>query len=133
MKIISKFKDYYDSVAWTYGGGDPKIRYERREIEESVGPFKMRLPLALLHDKWRYSRWRNEYLHRSLVVGDRIYAIFSRIQGPYFWFLPDEHHEIVTQKMPTYWRKEHKGGSFTTSKQTRLSSYVGLWVSLSSG
>lgn len=34
MKIISKFKDYYDFVAHLYGGGDPKIVYNRKRIGE---------------------------------------------------------------------------------------------------
>src|SRR5579859_3637473 len=29
MKIISGWKDYYDHVAHQFGGGDPKVRYER--------------------------------------------------------------------------------------------------------
>ena len=33
MKIISKFKDYYDHVAYMYGGGDPKIIYDRKPIK----------------------------------------------------------------------------------------------------
>jgi len=31
MRIISPFKDYYDHIAYIYGGGDPKIVYERRK------------------------------------------------------------------------------------------------------
>ena len=34
MRIISKFKDYYDHIAHQYGGGDPKIVYERKELTE---------------------------------------------------------------------------------------------------
>lgn len=32
MKIASPFKDYYDHIAYAYGGGDPSIIYERRRI-----------------------------------------------------------------------------------------------------
>jgi hypothetical protein len=112
MKIISKFRDYYDNVAWTYGGGDPKIRYERHEIE-NVGPFKMRLPFAPLRDKWQYSRvMRTSFWGRSLIVGDRIYTVFSECK-PYLagrpnWFLPDIDHELITRK-ETLLRWEHRG------------------------
>lgn len=34
MKIKSPFKDYYDYVQHLYGGGDPKITYDRRRIGE---------------------------------------------------------------------------------------------------
>lgn len=33
MKILSKFKDFYDHVAHIYGGGDPKIIYKRDRIK----------------------------------------------------------------------------------------------------
>lgn len=36
MKIISNFKDYYDSVAYAYGGGDPKIVYVRRDLADNT-------------------------------------------------------------------------------------------------
>ena len=77
MKIISKFKDYYDSVAWTYGGGDPKIRYERLEIK-NTGPFTMRLPFTPLRHKWQYDyELRNKYFEQDLIVGRRLYTVFS--------------------------------------------------------
>ena len=33
MKIISPFKDYYDWVAGKYGGGDPRLIYNRNRIK----------------------------------------------------------------------------------------------------
>ena len=35
MRIESKFKDYYDYVAYLYGGGDPKVYYHRRDLYDS--------------------------------------------------------------------------------------------------
>jgi len=137
MKIISKFKDYYDSVAWTYGGGDPKIRYERHEIE-NVGPFKMRLPFAPLRDKWQYSTLRHSYWERNLIVGDRLYAVFSEylpcLVGNQNWFLPDAEHEIVRRKETLGWLREHKGMEIhyiETNKAIDLCRLVGqpvLWL-----
>ena len=37
MRIISRFKDYYDHVAHVYGGGDPKIVYARKNLREPEG------------------------------------------------------------------------------------------------
>ena len=108
MKIISKFRDYYDPIAHTYGGGDPKIVWVRREIE-NTGPFKMRLPFAPLRDKWKYSRLlHGKYYERSLIVGDRIYSVFSEIIGNHEWFLPGADHEIVTHRESLRWLREHK-------------------------
>ena len=112
MKIISKFSDYYDPVAHTYGA-DPKIRYERLDIE-NTGPFTMRLPYTPLRDKWQYSRTlRHKYWERNLIVGRRLYSVFSDyesyVRGKPNWFLPDANHEIVTHKERLGWLKEHKG------------------------
>lgn len=112
MKIISKFKDYYDSVAWTWGGGDPKIRYERRDFdsEELLSGTAMRLkhreieaPLSV-----RFHRdMHDNYNERILIVGERVYTVFSlshnlrRTQKGGFrepeYFLPDANHEIITK------------------------------------
>ena len=113
MKIISKFTDYYDQVAHTYGGGDPKIRWERREIQ-NAGPFKLRLPFTPLGDKWRYSNTlRSKYYERSLIVGRRLYTVFSEYEnylvGNPQWFLPEADHEIATAKETIWWLQEHKG------------------------
>lgn len=35
MRIESKFKDYYDYVAYLYGGGDPKVYYHRRNLYDT--------------------------------------------------------------------------------------------------
>lgn len=35
MKIQSNFKDYYDYIAWQYGGGDPKFVYLRHRSSSS--------------------------------------------------------------------------------------------------
>ena len=114
MKIISKFRDYYDSVAWTWGGGDPKIRYERRDFDsEELGsalrPIAMKIkfreidgPLSV-----RYHRdMHNSYGERLLVVGERVYTVFTvalyvryakNDYGPPKYFLPDATHEIITK------------------------------------
>jgi hypothetical protein len=34
MKIKSPFKDYYDYVAWQYGGGDPDLVYVRDRLKD---------------------------------------------------------------------------------------------------
>ena len=34
MKIKSPFKDYYDFIAWQYGGGDPNLVYVRERLKD---------------------------------------------------------------------------------------------------
>lgn len=41
MKILSKFKDYYDYVAHQYGGGDPKITYVRKNFSNKESYVKI--------------------------------------------------------------------------------------------
>ena len=104
MKIISKFKDYYDNVAWTWGGGDPKIRYERRDLPESL-KIEYRDIMAPISVKY-HRDMHNRYDQRILIVGERVYTVFSmsfeqRVScdnyGPTKYFLPDETHEIITK------------------------------------
>lgn len=62
MKIISPFKDYYDHVAGRYGGGDPKVVYERGIVgfgkRRDSGAFERVLEqyrdLSLFHSQFFY-------------------------------------------------------------------------------
>jgi hypothetical protein len=110
MKIISRFKDYYDQVAWTYGGGDPKIRYERRNINK---PETFEVPdgaKPLLNPLWRSNKFAHMYSRDILVVGTRIYCIFSALyEYPVKYFLPDPTHELIA-KNPGVLREWKKKG-----------------------
>ena len=117
MKIESKFNDYYDNVVWTYAyydeatktfsAGDPKIRYERLEIE-NTGPFKFREiepPFYHFHT--------SNYTKHTLIVGMRVYAVFKAIQWtgtekPQY-FLTNPNHEMFKRRRGLFrgdWRKE---------------------------
>ena len=46
MKIITKRADYYDNIAYMYGGGDPKVVYRRIEApEDIIVPPHLNIPL----------------------------------------------------------------------------------------
>ena len=106
MKIISKFRDYYDPIAHTYGGGDPKIRYERLKIK-NTGPFEfpsIAEPLSI-----RFNReLSNKYHSRLLIVGERVYSVFyaSPVGLHADCFLPDTEHEIIVKGTTPAWKKE---------------------------
>lgn len=79
MIIQSKFKDYYDWVAKRYGGGDPRIVYERGPI--GYREYKPHLysssanPLSrILHDPFSISDLRR----------DKTFAIYVVIAGKAF-------------------------------------------------
>ena len=110
MKIISPFNDYYDSVAWTWGGGDPKIRYERRDFDSDmkIKHREIEAPLSV-----RFHRdMHNSYAERLVIVGERVYTIFRTyddyLRGLPKYFLPDAMHEIITKdrKHLRDWKKE---------------------------
>lgn len=42
MIIVSKFKDYYDHISHQYGGGDPKVVYDRRPHAGAISEYKVR-------------------------------------------------------------------------------------------
>lgn len=53
MVIQSKFKDYYDYVAHLYGGGDPRIVYQRKRIENT----KVEMQKCPLPDLTQVTSW----------------------------------------------------------------------------
>lgn len=76
MKIISKYRDYYDVVAYAYGGGDPKVRYERDifkstcvELSEHEAP----------HFKRYYSARNIIFSH--LIVCDKWFTLYRDIDN----------------------------------------------------
>lgn len=83
MVIKSPFKDYYDFVAYQYGGGDPRLVYARNRITSVVPdkPWKESLTVeiedCLLVDPFRYNRqWPNrqiDYLY--LVITGKAYLL----------------------------------------------------------
>lgn len=97
MRIRSRFRDYYDYVAGLYGGGDPKIVYNRETI---VDPFDkpdakdiktypstlegIYLPKEMDHESLWLKRdsepWRPQEgdlynLYRGLAVAGKIYYL----------------------------------------------------------
>ena len=53
MVIQSKFKDYYDYAAHRYGGGDPRIVYLRKRIENT----KVEMQECILQDLEQVTSW----------------------------------------------------------------------------
>ena len=53
MVIQSQFKDYYDYVAHRYGGGDPRIVYQRKRIENT----KVEMRKCILPDLLQVTSW----------------------------------------------------------------------------
>jgi hypothetical protein len=87
MKIISRFKDYYDYVAKIYGGGDPKIVYLRDRIGEiqNIGS------LTLVQDKdfifdhnlnyetiWGNNLFKKAYTFKLLIVAGKAYILIAK-------------------------------------------------------
>ena len=111
MKISSKLPDYYDNVAWTYGGGDPKIRYERRDFDsDELGTCLDRIAMKIKSREIEgplsvrcHRDMHNNYSEKLLIVGERVYTVFSvpsyvsHDYGPPKYFLPDATHEIITK------------------------------------
>lgn len=87
MKIISKFKDYYDYVAHQYGGGDEKITYVRNGIDDDKCSIVINVPSHKFGDNdmpylpdWRTGDVRKRFNvdFKLLVVVGKSYLIVSR-------------------------------------------------------
>lgn len=70
MKIISKFKDYYDHQAHVYGGGDPLIVYERKRLGELlINGLVTEVILNHDNDTLANSLKVKEYLNVNTIMG----------------------------------------------------------------
>jgi len=85
MKIISKYKDYYDYVAHQYGGGDEKIVYVRNGIDIDNGVVYIDEPSWKFGDSdmpylpdWRYEEYETLGAEFKLLVVNGI--IFNGFQ-----------------------------------------------------
>ena len=88
MKIKSNYKDYYDHVAFKYGGGDPKIVYVRphrlvdipelKDIEMTMGKYRKKYKshslrnLTTLANMWENSLQNAQV--RGIIVGDKLFT-----------------------------------------------------------
>lgn len=88
MQIHSRFKDYYDYVAHAYGGGDPKIVYNRERVVEPTreGHFVYEGEVAVPNNltMWmpveRYRKSKvgdTEYDYAGIVVACRYYVAYQ--------------------------------------------------------
>jgi len=81
MRIKSKIKDYYDYVAYRYGGGDPKIMYKRGKIENDIDVSKYNL------EKLPYTptKLKNDYSFSWLgCCGKKYLLVRFRKSGSFF-------------------------------------------------
>lgn len=89
MKIITNFKDYYDHIAFKYGGGDPKIVYLRpfhlkidSEALNDYNEFEFLTKLGSLY--LRHYDWSKTYNTdiRVIVVGDIVFTQIREVIHP---------------------------------------------------
>jgi len=109
MRIITNFKDYYDHIAFKYGGGDPKIIYLRpfhlkvdSEAIQDCDKFKILKNLTIIYE--RHYNWSKTYNTeiRGIVVGDKLFTqIKEVIHPPYSHLLIEEKYSdwrLITEK-----------------------------------
>lgn len=100
MKIKSRFKDYYDHVAHQYGGGDPKVVYNREPLLD----VKLTLDIeskdnqvfsALTH----FSHFVPFVDYKLVCAAGKVFltlshAPFAQPQSPFELFREDNFHEL---------------------------------------
>ena len=132
MKIISQFKDYYDYVAHLYGGGDPKIVYNRQrltnELLYSGSTLYQSIHIAfsdLKENDLPSSPRRTDYGFRWLSVCGKLYLIVDSLISLNPFISPAFEPHIVTEKTD----KKLYDEITTTSKYlwtTRRTVWVGI-------
>jgi len=140
MKIISKLKDYYDYIPHLYGGGDPKIVYDRRrigELEEIGGYSYLRdlqvevknfpnLYPGFVHKDNPYNFRSENWGFKTLVVCGKPYLLINTTPlagNPDNWevFIKDKHSHLV--KPDTY--RLHRDWGIEFGSLTDLSKKIG--------
>ena len=83
MKINSPFKDYYDFVAYKYGGGDPRVVYPRQRVAHAID-VNIEIENCGLTDPRTYERCSNHESHYMyLVIAGKAFLITSPVQKTY--------------------------------------------------
>lgn len=93
MKIHSRFKDYYDYVAYLHGGGDPKVVYDRERVvpatyENGVPAYENHvdvpdgLSFYIPRNDGILQRWSSSekpyWEYKALVVAGRWYILWQK-------------------------------------------------------
>lgn len=107
MKIKSKFKDYYDHVAYLYDGGDPKCVYIRERITDEISS-KVSLTQKGLIDL-PLSLTSNNKLDSNLVINfkwlsicGKYHLLISKSYGNWDLFT-EEKYPIESKRISGYW------------------------------
>lgn len=103
MKILSKFKDYYDFVGAQYGGGDPKIIYERKplaKLNESGTTPNLKITISgnvpdnyLTHTRGR-SFTSFDFDVRLLIICDGQYGLIKHKNAAEYVIFTEEHLKL---------------------------------------
>jgi hypothetical protein len=107
MVIQSKFKDYYDYVAHRYGGGDPRIVYQRKRIETTKVEMRECILPALDQVIPLYSTDKIPLEFAFLVVAAAPYLLVRA--ADYRWkglegYRITNPRALDSQARPRYWR-----------------------------
>jgi hypothetical protein len=104
MKIISKHTDYYDWVANRYGGGDPRLVYNRKNIETT----SVRIFGNIPHEPaMRYVKDRSRWDKKWCCVCGKLYLLVSP-EGKNEWTLIDKNSPVFLNLLILFWDKEEK-------------------------
>jgi hypothetical protein len=138
MRIITNYKDYYDHVAFMYGGGDPKIVYVRPHRHKFIpiiqwNGYGERMSIGDIHCKCRsffiiYNLWdRNNRFVRSksgwqrvgcdvvgIVVGNVIFTKIKTDEDSDYRFVDD--NDIKN----TSWNENLKSDEFVNNQDETL-------------
>ena len=94
MKIISRFKDYYDHQAHIYGA-DELIVYPRTEIHPGDFTFEVETKTDIVTDHMRTLLHTDRLGVDFLVVGGRVFPIHGRVYDREYGLVTKDHPVMV--------------------------------------
>lgn len=125
MIIKSRFKDYYDHVAYQYGGGDPKYTYVRDKLSDD----KLIVDLNLVDQKsyeilssiWYLKRYNIDTNFKIICAAGKIFLAIT--EGNIYNF--DKDYELLSEDShpDSYKRLCGSSGRFF-SRNNKLSDFI---------
>lgn len=119
MKIVSKFKDYYDYIANIYGGGDPKILYLRSPIAKNKCEIDIGTKKA-----FRIYDTNFNAQHYVIVVAGKGYYVRAERATQYDNF--GDFKILTKENFPKFYERPSNIPSWYPHREPKESNYIGF-------
>jgi hypothetical protein len=121
MRIKSSYRDFYDHIAYIYGGGDPKVVYIRRKFPAVTETDEITGTIAVDHTNVRelprVDPFRSTHRFKWLVIAGKYYLLASKYNEENYTLLDEvEHAELIKKEFTSRpWRESKTYANYVGS------------------